>query len=97
MKKISFKTILALQLVVMVYTLSGVMAKLASGYESLFTIIVPAKTTNTPMIFFMDSFGNICFLQLVHCCTRIFLRLFDERHLGGGIVQSPGRYTGVRC
>ncbi|MCI9680070.1 MAG: transporter [Lachnospiraceae bacterium] len=35
MKKISFKTILALQLVVMVYTLSGVMAKLASGYEAL--------------------------------------------------------------
>ena len=35
MKKISFKTILALQLVVMVYTLSRVMAKLASGYEAL--------------------------------------------------------------
>ena len=35
MKKISFKTILALQLVVMVYTLSSVMAKLASGYEAL--------------------------------------------------------------
>ena len=35
MKKISFKTILALQMVVMIYTLSSVMAKLASGYEAL--------------------------------------------------------------
>ena len=35
MKKISWKTILALQLVVMVYTLSSVAAKLASGYEAL--------------------------------------------------------------
>jgi len=33
MKKISFKTIVALQLVVMVYTLSSVAAKLASGQE----------------------------------------------------------------
>ena len=35
MKKIAWKTILALQLVVMVYTLSSVAAKLASGYEAL--------------------------------------------------------------
>ena len=33
MKKISIKTILALQLVVMIYTLSSVAAKLASGQE----------------------------------------------------------------
>lgn len=35
MKKISLRTIVVLQLVVMIYTLSGVMAKLASGYEVL--------------------------------------------------------------
>lgn len=35
MKKISLRTIVVLQLVVMIYTLSGVMAKLASGYEAL--------------------------------------------------------------
>lgn len=35
MKKVSFKMILALQLVVMIYTLSSVMAKLASGYDAL--------------------------------------------------------------
>ena len=35
MKKISVKTILVLQLVVMIYTLSSVAAKLASGYEAL--------------------------------------------------------------
>ena len=35
MKKISLKTVLALQLVVMIYTLSGVAAKLASGQEAL--------------------------------------------------------------
>lgn len=34
MKKISLKTILALQLVVMIYTLSSVAAKLASGQEA---------------------------------------------------------------
>ncbi len=35
MKKVSFKMILVLQLVVMIYTLSSVMAKLASGYDAL--------------------------------------------------------------
>lgn len=35
MKKVSFRRILALQLIVMIYTLSSVMAKMASGYEAL--------------------------------------------------------------
>lgn len=35
MKKVSLKLILVLQIVVMIYTLSSVMAKLASGYDAL--------------------------------------------------------------